>query len=79
MILIAVVVGYILGIAPYIYSKFIEKQEQNKQIKQENSKEKEATEIFNEWLNGPEQKQTTQVDQADIYNEYMTGIVKKGE
>lgn len=79
MILIAVVVGYILGIAPFIYSQFIEKQEQDKQIKQENSKEKEATEIFNEWLNGTEQKQTTQVDQADIYNEYMTGIVKKGE
>lgn len=79
MILIAVIIGYILGVAPFLYPKFMEKQEQNKQAKQEDSKGKEVNEIFNEWLNGPEQKQTTQVDQADIYNEYMTGIVKKGE
>lgn len=79
MILIAVIIGYILGVAPFLYPKFMEKQEQNKQAKQEDSKEKEVNEILNEWLNGPEQKQTTQVDQADIYNEYMTGIVKKGE
>ena len=79
MILIAVIIGYILGVAPFLYSKFMEKQEQNKQAKQEYSKEKEVNEIFNEWLNGPEQRQTTQVDQADIYNEYMTGIVKKAE
>ena len=79
MILIAVIIGYMLGVAPFLYSKFMEKQEQNKQAKQEDNKEKEVNEIFNEWLNGPEQKQTTQVDQADIYKEYMTGIVKKGE
>lgn len=74
MILLSVVVGYLLGIAPFIYIKLTEKE---KKIKDE---EPVATtisnEVFNEWVYG-EQKQK---NQQDLYEEYMTGKeVSKGE
>lgn len=68
MVLIAVVVGYVLGIAPFIYKIITErtnkKEAENKQIS--------AEQIFSEWLNGPEK--TNQ--ETNIYDEYMTGEVK---
>lgn len=69
MILLAVIVGYILGIAPLVVPKIIEliKDKSTEVINQE--EEKTQTEIFNEWLNGP----TKEVNQEDIYNEYITG------
>lgn len=79
MILISVIVGYILGIAPFIYLKLIDKKEKENETKQEEKKERENASIFDEWLNGPKTELTNQVNQEDIYNEYITGEVKKGE
>lgn len=72
MILIAVIVGYILGITPLIVLKMIN----NKEVKIKENKEaeeyKEQQEIFDEWLNGPKKEETT-INQEDIINEYLTG------
>lgn len=77
MILISVVVGYLLGIAPFIYIKLTEKE---KKIKDEEPVTTTiSNEVFNEWLYG-EQKVQNQKNQEDLYEEYMTGKeVSKGE
>lgn len=77
MILLAVIVGYILGIAPFVVPKILELR-RNKVV-EETEKEDTVTqnEIFNEWLNGP--VKTNQVNQEEIYEEYITGIeTRKG-
>ena len=68
MVLIAVLVGYVLGIAPFIYKTIVEKTDK----KEATEKQASAEQIFNEWLNGPEK--TNQ--ETNIYDEYMTGEVK---
>ena len=68
MVLIAVVVGYALGIAPFIYKTITERT--NK--KEEENKQTSAEQIFNEWLNGPDK----QNQEPNIYDEYVTGEVK---
>ena len=76
MILIAVIVGYVLGIAPFVVPKIIEirSNKTQKQVKTEEYKSQE--EILDEWLNGANEK----VNQQDICNEYLTGkITEKGE
>ena len=76
MILIAVIVGYILGIAPFIVPKVLEMK--NNKVHEQINEEEEKTqaEIFSEWLNGPKKE----VNQSDIYNEYITGKeTTKGE
>ena len=76
MILIAVIVGYILGIAPFVAPKILELRKEKAVEETNKEDEKTHNEIFDEWLNGP--KKT--VNQADIYNEYITGIeTTKGE
>lgn len=81
MILTAVIVGYFLGVAPFVLPKIIElikeerveKEIKNTQIKEESTQ----AEILDEWFNGPKEKR---VNQEDIYNEYITGKeVAKGE
>lgn len=75
MILIAVIVGYILGVTPFVAPKILEIRN-NKVNEQINKEEKTQTEIFNEWLNGPQKE----INQSDIYNEYITGQeTAKGE
>ena len=75
MILIAVIVGYILGVTPFIAPKILGIRN-NKVNEQINKEEKTQTEIFNEWLNGPQKE----INQSDIYNEYITGQeTAKGE
>ena len=71
MILVSVIVGYILGIAPFIVPKTIEKIELGKSRKVKVEEDKTTTEIINEWLNGPQEN--NKINQADIYNEYITG------
>ncbi len=65
MIILAVLVGYTLGIAPFIVPKIVELIDKHKEVKEEETKEAERNEIFDEWLNG--------INQQDIYNEYITG------
>ena len=70
MILIAVIVGYILGVMPFVLPKIIELINTKTKKLEEVKEDKEQKEIFDEWLNGP---RTKQVNQEDIYNEYVTG------
>lgn len=68
MILEAVIVGYMLGAIPFVLPKIIESINIKTKKTEEVKEDKEQKEIFDEWLNGPKQ-----VNQADIYNEYVTG------
>lgn len=72
MILVAVIVGYILGVLPHVLPKILVMFENKKAVKAEVKENKEQQEILDEWLNGPKQK--NEVNQADIYKEYVTGI-----
>lgn len=84
MILAAVIIGYVLGIAPFIVPKIIERIDKNKTIKikeQVEEKEKEYSELLDEYLNGPKQEdplinEPKQINQQEIYEEYVTGKVK---
>lgn len=81
MILAAIITGYILGVLPFIVPKILERIDLKQSKAVDTTDSKEAKEIFDEWLNGPRNTETntTRVNQEDIYEEYMTGIVKKGE
>lgn len=70
MILLAVIVGYILGAMPFVLPKIIELIKTRTKKVEEAKENKEQKEIFDEWLNGPKKDE---INQADIYNEYITG------
>ena len=82
--ILAIVVGYLLGIAPFIVPKIIERIDEIKIEKieiKEKEKEEEQKEIYDEWLNGKKQlepliNEPRQVDQHELFEEYMTGKVK---
>lgn len=79
MILIAVIVGYILGATPFIIIDLLERKERKFEILQNEKQANEQAEILNEWFNGeePTQEQTTHVN---LFNEYMTGkVTSKGD
>ena len=74
MILVAVVVGYILGVMPFIVPKILEKKEEQIELKKDEEDYKTQKEIFDEWLNGTkENRNDNKVNQEDIYKEYITG------
>lgn len=74
MILVAVVVGYILGVMPFIVPKILEKKEEQIELKKGEEEYKTQKEIFDEWLNGTkENRNDNKVNQEDIYKEYITG------
>lgn len=75
MVLIAVIVGYLLGVLPYVIPKVADLLQEKKTVKSETDKSKEQEEIFKEWLNGPQKA----VNQEDIYNEYITGKETTGK
>lgn len=75
MVLIAVIVGYLLGAIPYVIPKITDLLQEKKTVKIETDKSKEQEEIFKEWLNGPQEA----VNQEDIYNEYVTGKETTGK
>lgn len=81
MILVAVIVGYILGVMPFIVPKILEKKEEQIELKKDEEDYKTQKEIFDEWLNGKkENSDDNKVNQQDIYNEYLTGKVSaKGD
>ena len=83
MILIAVIVGYLLGVTPFIIPKMIEKREKQIEMKENKEQCKSQEEILDEWLNGAKSKEKTEVpkvNQEDLFKEYMTGITSpKGE
>lgn len=79
MILIAVIVGYILGIAPFVVPKIIELKDNEKQEIENKKESKSQEDILYEWLNGKAEEDTKKVNQQDIYEEYVTGKTTKGE
>ena len=80
MEILAVVIGYLLGVAPFVTPKIVTLiQNRVGKIKEEKT-ENEALDIFNEWLNGPQDTEKEKVNQEDIYNEYVTGkVTPKGD
>lgn len=81
MILIAVVIGYLLGIIPFILPKLFSIKEEKQSNKEMEDYYKNQENILNEWLNGKEDEinQTNDINQEDIFKEYVTGKeVKKG-
>ena len=72
MILIAVLVGYVLGITPFIVLKVINNKEAKIEANREAEFYKVQQEIFDEYLNGAKKEETT-INQEDIINEYLTG------
>lgn len=77
MIILAVIVGYVLGVAPFVVPKFYETMINRKEMAKESNITKQEEEILDEWLNGPrksEEKGNNLANQQDIFNEYMTGI-----
>ena len=74
MILVAVIVGYILGVMPFIVPKILEKKEEQIELKKDEEDYKTQKEIFDEWLNGTkENRNDNKVNQEDIYKQYITG------
>lgn len=89
MLIIAVVVGYILGVAPFLWLEYKDKYLQKEEAKTENDERKnDMLEIIDEYLNGKketEKKEETKTEndeiQYDIYKEFVTGntsFIKKG-
>ena len=77
MNIIAVVVGYLLGVLPFIVPKIIKRIDNRKVTAAEETDKKEANEqkeIFNEWVYGVNEPK--QVDQHELFEEYITGKVK---
>lgn len=66
-VLVAVIIGYLLGVAPFVIPKLLEMK--NQKVEMSPEEEKEQQEIIDEWLNGPKNN----INQEDIYNEYVTG------
>ena len=75
MILVAVIVGYTLGAMPFVLPKAIELKGRRTKKVEEAKENKEQKEIFDEWLNGQKKENSNGINQADIYNEYVTGEV----
>lgn len=79
MILVAVIIGYLLGAMPFIVPKLIENREKQVEVNENEKDYKSQEEILDEWLNGP-RLSINGVNQEDIYKEYMTGQeTKKGD
>ena len=77
MVIIAVIVGYILGVAPFlvpfIYNKIIENKS-NIEVKDEKN---EINAILNEYINGKEYSDKIEgegITTEDIFKEYTTGV-----
>lgn len=79
MILIAVIVGYILGVSPFVVPKIFEYIQTMKVENVQVTDNKMQEDILDEWLNGPRINEPIQKSQEEIYEEYITGIDKKGE
>ena len=75
MVLIAVIVGYLLGIAPFIVPKITEFIHRKEIKEMEVVEDKTQEDILDEWFNGKKKEP----NQADLFREYITGENTKGE
>jgi len=73
MVLVAVIIGYILGVAPVVLY-FLWQNRNMKSLKVFEKEEAETKNIINEWLYGKQEKNDKkEVSQEEIFNEYMGG------
>lgn len=73
MVLVAVIIGYILGVAPVVVY-FLWQNRNIKPIKAVEQNNDETKNIINEWLYGKqEENDKKQVSQDKIYEEYVGG------
>ena len=82
MVLIAVIIGYILGIIPFIVPKLFSIKEEKQSNKEMENYYKNQENILNEWLNGKEEVEAQEkgINQEDIFKEYITGQeTRKGD
>ncbi len=86
MVLVAVIVGYVLGVLPFVTPKIIQIKEDITERKNNKKDVESQEEILDEWLNGAKDKNealdnetSNKVNQEDILKEYLTGEVTKGE
>lgn len=82
MVLIAVIVGYILGVIPFILPKILDLKQEKQSSKEIEDYYKNQENILNEYLNGISNAtvKTNQIDQEDIFKEYLTGKeTKRGD
>lgn len=82
MVLIAVIVGYILGVIPFILPKILNLKEEKQFSKEMENYYRNQENILNEYLNGisTETTQTNEIDQEDMFKEYVTGKeTRKGD
>ena len=88
MLIIAIVVGYILGVAPFLWLEYKDKYLQKEEAKTENNEnENDMLKIIDEYLNGKKETEAKEENekndeiQYDIYKEFVTGntsFIKKG-
>jgi len=81
MVLVAVIIGYLLGITPFVIPKVLELKNCKKEERQNEEDKITQEQILDEWLNGVNKEEilSKQVNQEDILKEYLTGIETKGE
>lgn len=82
MVLVAVIVGYILGVIPFILPKILSLKEEKQSSKEMENYYRNQENILNEYLNGisTETTQTNEIDQEDMFKEYVTGKeTRKGD
>lgn len=73
IIILSIIVGYVLGIAPFLLPKLIENinfNKSNKEINEENN----IGIIIDEYLNGNTTEKEEKNVNANILQEYLTGI-----
>lgn len=73
IIILSVIVGYVLGIAPFLVPKLIESVNFNK-LNKENNEENDIKVIIDEYLNGDTTPKEEKNVNANILQEYLTGI-----
>lgn len=87
MIITAMIVGYVLGVLPFLFFYAISGQIKiNKPIKEVESPENATAVLLDEWLNGATPKQekeetnfsTVKQEITDQYKELVTGEVSGG-
>ena len=86
MIILAVVIGYVLGVTPFLFFYILNNNISFKRAKEDDcaqsdtqsDSQNEAEQLLDEWLNG-EKEETDKEDTSknrsvmDIYNEFLTG------
>ena len=80
--IVAVVIGYILGVIPFIIPKIFNEREEEQSNKEIEDYYKNQENILNEWLNGKEEVEAQEkgINQEDIFKEYITGQeTRKGD